>query len=1237
MKNKKVLLGLSSLALASVVSAVCVNINADTSMPTNSTDLDKKVDINDNLTADTIYASPNVTVEFDFTKEANQEQQSEPTHKGTKDDPYDIFTAFNKVGAGDTLVLLNGTYKMSNRINAWSSGNSKRRIKVVPETEGDVHLDFSGMAFDSSNRGIQLNGSYWDFYGLDVFGAGDNGMYIAGSYNKVERCLFHENSDTGLQLGRSTSSYTTVDKWPSNNLILNCTSYNNYDKETLGENADGFAAKLTVGEGNVFDGCIAYRNADDGWDMFAKTDSGNIGTITLLNCVAFENGWVLNKTTSYSKDSKGNYIDSYMTENGDGNGFKLGGSSMEGDMVLKNCLSFNNRMGGFADNSNPGTLSLYNCTAYNNSVYVSMTSTGSQNIDPTGDTGYFGSNDNGSENFAMARTEGSYNTFYSCLSVVTNRDSSSSYDNYDEYRGAASYSIFNTGMNKYTSITTPIDASSYQNSQAGTAYTGTIDDSVFKKTSIKDTFNVEVNGNRNIDKLLRNSDGSINMGDMLALNDETLKTYVNGAAIGATLNKTSSADYEHVDWQNLEGVSTSNDYVKVLHAFEALTIPCNTSYVYQDLDLVTSVNGLNVSWYSSNESAFKIGYYETKSVSGRNYLTGNVIRDRSEDKTVDLVATISYNQTTLSKTFKLTIKSEKPEIGSILGVEDKYINAQFANWYNPEIVVTDKNSYAGNALTLGKDYTLTTTYKYALNTASKYYDVDGVYTTVPGVYQVNYEITSLLGDGKHYTGSYLVYVLSETAPIDLSSDATLASTYSITQTNGVDFMVNASRDGAKVSAAFNATYGYMYLLTSENATETAETVVANGTKVDISDEFAYGIAPNNNTSEYYVHLVVTNRTSQPDKKICSQVYTTKVSTQTISSEEEFFDLVTGKTPVSSSTIYLLTKDLDFINTESKYDFTKNTASFTGLLNGQGHTVKNITINSETAKASNIFYSLAGGTIMNVNFDSITITGTSSSEQCTGIIGQMNGGYIHNVKLTNIKVTGKSGVAALVGQVIGDINYISQVSLVNPMKEGWIGGSKYIGGIVGNVQKGTDKSKVELYVSNCYVNAYIGDHKDSGYVGGIIGRNKNEFDSYVMSVDHCYFTGVVDTNYTYSGGIVGSIDSSSGHITVRYNVSDCQLRLKDTILDKTSTAIGQKNNSPVIGRFTYVEGLCNLGGNFGPYEEYHGEVNSNCDEFFDQIKTKAFWERAGFVTSENSVWKFVGTSDTTGVAPYCELI
>jgi hypothetical protein len=56
-----------------------------------------------------------------------------------------------------------------------------------------------------------------------------------------------KNRDSGLQLGRWSSSAPRAE-WPSNNLVLNCEAYDNYD--TLpgsGENADGFACKLTTG------------------------------------------------------------------------------------------------------------------------------------------------------------------------------------------------------------------------------------------------------------------------------------------------------------------------------------------------------------------------------------------------------------------------------------------------------------------------------------------------------------------------------------------------------------------------------------------------------------------------------------------------------------------------------------------------------------------------------------------------------------------------------------------------------------------------------------------------------------------------------------------------------------------------------------------------------------------------------------------------------------------------------
>ena len=56
---------------------------------------------------------------------------------------------------------------------------------------------------------------------------------------------FYNNGNTGLQVsGLSTDNKAL---WPSHNTIKNCTSMNNADRAM--EDADGFAAKLTTGEG----------------------------------------------------------------------------------------------------------------------------------------------------------------------------------------------------------------------------------------------------------------------------------------------------------------------------------------------------------------------------------------------------------------------------------------------------------------------------------------------------------------------------------------------------------------------------------------------------------------------------------------------------------------------------------------------------------------------------------------------------------------------------------------------------------------------------------------------------------------------------------------------------------------------------------------------------------------------------------------------------------------------------
>ena len=270
-------------------------------------------------------------------------------------DPTSVTNAISKLTAGHTIYLLGGTYKFSEMIliDSSNSGTANAMKTIKPYNGADVVFDFSEQGeANASKRGIVLDGDYWHFYGFEITKAADNGMLLSGSNNTIERMVFNDNQDTGLQLSRYNTSAATIADWPSNNLILNCTSKNNCDDKTM-ENADGFAAKLTCGEGNVFDGCMSYNNSDDGWDLYAKTETGPIGVVTIQNCAAFRNG--------YTEFGEG-------YGNCDGNGFKLGGGGVGSAHVVKNCLAFENLNCGFTDNNNPKLGSLTNCTAYNNNL-----------------------------------------------------------------------------------------------------------------------------------------------------------------------------------------------------------------------------------------------------------------------------------------------------------------------------------------------------------------------------------------------------------------------------------------------------------------------------------------------------------------------------------------------------------------------------------------------------------------------------------------------------------------------------------------------------------------------------------------------------------------------------------------------------------------------------------------------------------------------------------------------------
>lgn len=301
------------------------------------------------------------TVKFDFNVTYNVKDRSyiyvSPDGRsygsGAKDDPVDIYTAVKSAAPGRTILLKGGTYALDKTVivERGVNGTADAKIYMIADPEAATHpvLDFQGRC-----AGMILAGDYWYFQGFDVTRSANaqKGIQVSGSYNTVDNVMTYKNGNTGLQISRYKSTDNWED-WPSHNLILNCTSYLNADAGY--EDADGFAAKLTVADGNVFDGCIAAYNADDGWDLFAKVETGAIGQVVIQNCVAFKNGYVL--------DENGQEVDA-----GNGNGFKMGGSSISGHHILRNSVSFGNKAKGIDSNSCPD-IEAYSSTSYNNESF----------------------------------------------------------------------------------------------------------------------------------------------------------------------------------------------------------------------------------------------------------------------------------------------------------------------------------------------------------------------------------------------------------------------------------------------------------------------------------------------------------------------------------------------------------------------------------------------------------------------------------------------------------------------------------------------------------------------------------------------------------------------------------------------------------------------------------------------------------------------------------------------------
>ncbi len=212
--------------------------------------------------------------------------------------------------AGD-VISLSGTIKLTSTLKCTNSGTYGSKITFQYGT-----LDCSGL---SGSRGVEVTGSYWIIKHMTISKAPDNGLLLqTGGYNSISDCIFTGCGDSGFQCYNSGHD----------NAISSCTSSENYDVANGGENADGFACKLSAGKNNSFTSCTATHNSDDGWDLIEQPY-----TVIITKCLSQRNG--------------------YGTA-GDGNGFKLGGANQTVSHTVTYCTANNNLAYGYDGNGNTG-------------------------------------------------------------------------------------------------------------------------------------------------------------------------------------------------------------------------------------------------------------------------------------------------------------------------------------------------------------------------------------------------------------------------------------------------------------------------------------------------------------------------------------------------------------------------------------------------------------------------------------------------------------------------------------------------------------------------------------------------------------------------------------------------------------------------------------------------------------------------------------------------------------------
>ena len=205
--------------------------------------------------------------------------------------------------------------------------------------------------------------------------------------------------------------------------------------------------------------------------------------------------------------------------------------------------------------------------------------------------------------------------------------------------------------------------------------------------------------------------------------------------------------------------------------------------------------------------------------------------------------------------------------------------------------------------------------------------------------------------------------------------------------------------------------------------------------------------------------------------------------------------------------------------------------FAGNFDGNGYTISNVSIGSETAPLEADVFGLFGATagkISNLNLDTVSIHGIAKIASIGAVIGfagglvGYSGGYIENCHVTGLTMdmSAPSNVYAAAYCVGGLVGVLDETQLINECSvSGSItekAGKGSIGGLIGELGKA---AKITYSRSDVTVNVKAAS-RGGANVGGFIGKGNGKTDAERI-IRNCYATGNV-TGGAYTGGFAGGL-------------------------------------------------------------------------------------------------------------------